>query len=101
MTCEPLERIESIIPVPHEWDNNSDIYLKVGTILNSPLVPNAQLKLKLSYKGFLKTENITNLAPYYTSTITKTYPSPTQYDFSEFVFSITKDNIINKIIFIY
>lgn len=89
-----VEKIETTIAVPLEWNSTGNISLKLGTILNTPLSPNAQLSLRLSYKGFYKTSNVGTLTPYYTNTVTKTYLSPVQYDFSEFDFTLTGANIV-------
>jgi hypothetical protein len=87
------EKIETTIAIPSEWNGLGDISLILGAILNTPLSTGAQLSVRLSYKGFYKTSNVSTLAPYYTSTVTKTYPTPTQYDFSEFNFTINGTNV--------
>lgn len=88
-----FEKIENVISVPYEWGGTDDILLKAGVILNTPLSAGAQLILRLSYKGFNKGDNVSTLAPLHTNIISKTFPSPSQYDFSEYEFTIDKDFI--------
>jgi len=90
------EKIDSTIVMPVEWNGAGDINLKLGAILNNPLSAGAQLSLRLSYKGFNKNTNVGTLTPYYTDTVTKTYTSPAQYDFSEFEFTINRNNVIGN-----
>lgn len=87
------ERIENTLATPLEWNGIGDINLKIGTILNTPLSAGAQLSLRLSYKGFNKDTNVGTLAPYNTDIVTKTFTSPSQYDFSEFVFTLDEADI--------
>lgn len=89
-----VEKIDNTIPIPVEWNGQGDLHLKVGVILSSPLTSGSQVSLRLSYKGFNKDTNVGTLTPYYTDTVTKTYASPTQYDFSEFDFTIDRDNAL-------
>jgi len=87
------ERIENTIVSPIEWNGSGDINLKLGAILNTPLSAGSQVILKLSYKGFNKDTNVSTLIPYYTDTVTKTFVSPAQFDFSEFEFTLDRDSV--------
>lgn len=88
------ERIDNTIVTPVEWNGSGDINLNLGVILHSSLTPGSQVSLRLSYKGFNKDTNIGTLTPYFTDTVTKTFISPTQYDFSEFSFTISQSDVM-------
>ena len=77
-----VEEIDTTIVVPAEWNQNNNMYLRFGAILNLPLSAGSQLSWKVHYIGFDKTDNIGSLGSYHTDTITHTISSPSQYDFS-------------------
>jgi collagen type VII alpha len=87
------EKIDNTIVTPIEWNGSGDISLKLGVILNTPLSAGAEAILRLSYKGFNKDTNVGTLTPYYTDTVTKTFLTPSQYDFSEVEFTIDRDSV--------
>ena len=93
---DPIERMDLTIPVPMEWDGSSNMTLRMGTIIDLPASTGDQAVFKLSYKGFLKTDNVASLAPLYTDTQTVTLSSPAQYDAHEFVFTVTGSNVASK-----
>lgn len=87
------EEIDITLVVPAEWNQDHDMNLRLGSILNLPLSAGAQLIYRLHYIGFDKTDNIALLGAYHTETITNTIASPTQYDFVETLFTLNKDYI--------
>ena len=93
---DPIERMDLTIPVPMEWDGSSNMTLRMGTIIDLPASTGDQAVFKLSYRGFLKTDNVASLAPLYTDTQTVTLSSPAQYDAHEFVFTVTGSNVASK-----
>jgi hypothetical protein len=92
-SADPVERMDLTLPVPLEWDGYSNMTLRMGSIIDLPVSTGDQVIFKLSYKGFLKTDNVTSFAPLYTDTQTVTLSSPSQYDFHEFTFTINGADI--------
>lgn len=87
------EEIHTTIVVPSEWNQGSDLRLRLGSILSIPLVMGSQLIYRISYIGFDKTDNIGSLGTYQTDTITHTIATPAQFDFVESLFTLDKDYI--------
>jgi collagen type VII alpha len=87
------EEIDTTIVTPREWDHNSNLSIRIGSIINLPLAAGAQLIYQISYIGFNKTINIATLGAYHTNSFTHTLTSPIQFDFVETLLTMDKSYI--------